>query len=682
MKIKYERENLLRPAIELHSTVASYLIAAVCLLSPSHLSMSPLVGYSFSFMFFIAGTIRLHQGISILKYQRCLIRLPRYSLPLSKIKPSENYLFMGKGFLWTELHTERLYCARERRNESYSKLPKPYSYARKIEYKLEKTKCDFISKLLRADSIFNIFRPYPDVGGDSRLHGVGMENEENILMKISNRYGHHIVVGTTRTGKSRKAETYISQDIRRNKNDLVIIADPKGDADLLKRVYAEAVAAGRLSELMIFHLGFPEISCCYNPLDSFTRITELSTRVTGSLPEDGSAKAFKDFAWQFTNTFSKALFFYGETSSYKKVKQAFKRPDMVLIKYIKKYMSVNKIDYQDQLNSILDNESKQKTKSGSYQNKETNAYCALIREMEIDDSTLEDLIYIYQLDPQHFAKISSAIQPFLEKVTSGKVGELLSGQSTDKNKPFLDWLDIYKRGGIVYLGFDALTDTETASAVAESTFSALTSLASYIYKHDINAETPFSEPVKRNIIFHGDEFSDLIGSKFIPLANKGGGANFQLVLYTQSFGDIEVKLGSEAKANQVMTNLSTTELMRIQDEKTADIVIKKLPKVNVSTIMAVSGASDRAKEDDKVGFLSSNEDRTSNERVDMLQFSDFAGLPKGQSYCLKEGNQLYKLRSPMPSKIDLEALPESLNEVLFKMKEAYKLDFNWQKERS
>ena len=50
-----------------------------------------------------------------------------------------------------------------------------------------------------------------------------------------------------------------------------IVIDPKGDADLLKRVYTEAKLAGREQDLLILHLGFPHLSARYNPIGNFTR---------------------------------------------------------------------------------------------------------------------------------------------------------------------------------------------------------------------------------------------------------------------------------------------------------------------------------------------------------------------------------------------------------------------------
>ena len=87
-------------------------------------------------------------------------------------------------------------------------------------------------------------------------------------MDLGERVGHTLVLGTTRVGKTRLAEILITQDIRRG--DVVIVFDPKGDADLLRRVYAEAKRAGRTKDFYLFHLGFPEVSARYNAIGSLT----------------------------------------------------------------------------------------------------------------------------------------------------------------------------------------------------------------------------------------------------------------------------------------------------------------------------------------------------------------------------------------------------------------------------
>ncbi|MCG5526713.1 type IV secretion system DNA-binding domain-containing protein, partial [Ectothiorhodospira haloalkaliphila] len=105
--------------------------------------------------------------------------------------------------------------------------------------------------------------PLPPVGGKPALHGVEPD-EAAVYMDLGERVGHTLVLGTTRVGKTRLAEILITQDIRRG--DVVIVFDPKGDADLLRRMYAECKRAGREQQFYMFHLGHPDISARYNAI--------------------------------------------------------------------------------------------------------------------------------------------------------------------------------------------------------------------------------------------------------------------------------------------------------------------------------------------------------------------------------------------------------------------------------
>ncbi|MGS5659124.1 type IV conjugative transfer system coupling protein TraD, partial [Pseudomonas aeruginosa] len=89
--------------------------------------------------------------------------------------------------------------------------------------------------------------------------------------------------------------------------EVVIVFDPKGDADLLKRMYVECERAGRLDEFYVFHLGHPDLSARYNAVGRFGRISEVATRVAGQLSGEGNSAAFREFAWRFVNIIARAL---------------------------------------------------------------------------------------------------------------------------------------------------------------------------------------------------------------------------------------------------------------------------------------------------------------------------------------------------------------------------------------
>jgi hypothetical protein len=128
----------------------------------------------------------------------------------------------------------------------YVDPPTRHRLARGLERHLEHAPFPLsaLARITAWDSTFNPLRPLPPVGGSPLLHGVE-PNEMEVNLPLGERVGHTLVLGTTRVGKTRLAEVYITQDIHRVKPEVVIVFDPKGDADLLKRMYVEAKRAGR-----------------------------------------------------------------------------------------------------------------------------------------------------------------------------------------------------------------------------------------------------------------------------------------------------------------------------------------------------------------------------------------------------------------------------------------------------
>jgi hypothetical protein len=152
------------------------------------------------------------------------------------------------------------------------------------------------------------------------------------------------VLGTTRVGKTRLAELFITQDIRRKvrgQHEVVIVFDPKGDADLLKRMYVEAKRAGREGEFYVFHLGWPDISARYNAVGRFGRISEVATRIAGQLSGEGNSAAFREFAWRFVNIIARALVELGQRPDYLLIQRHVINIDALFIEYAQHYFAKN-----------------------------------------------------------------------------------------------------------------------------------------------------------------------------------------------------------------------------------------------------------------------------------------------------------------------------------------------------
>ena len=253
MTDKYEIEVLLRPPVELSPAIVSLCCAGLLILAPQALMMTPSVAMTGAFCLIALALWRGWQAWQVIQYQRHLKRSPRYQISARKIPVSESVLFLGRGFQWTQTHTERLYAARDTRAEKYLQPAAIKKWIRRKEIEWEQT--PVLKKIMQwtaKDSPLNPVRPPPAIGGDPVIHGVGIRGETNATMPLTDRVGHMVVVARTRHGKTRLAEILTTQDIHRG-NNCVIVLDPKGDADYLKRVYVETKKAGR--ELIVFHLG-------------------------------------------------------------------------------------------------------------------------------------------------------------------------------------------------------------------------------------------------------------------------------------------------------------------------------------------------------------------------------------------------------------------------------------------
>jgi conjugal transfer pilus assembly protein TraD len=102
-------------------------------------------------------------------------------------------------------------------------------------------------------------------------------------------------------------------------------------------------------------------------------------------------------------------------------------------------------------------------------------------------------------------------------------------------------------------------------------FADLTSVAGSLYKFGMGRDSG-GEAAACRIAIHADEFNELIGDEFIPLLNKAGGAGFQVTAYTQTWSDVEARIGSQAKAGQIAGNFNSLIRLRVKEVATAELL--------------------------------------------------------------------------------------------------------------
>lgn len=675
MSNRYAIETLLRPAVELYSAITALAAGYLCLAAPWALMLSPSVSTVMAGGFFLFAGIRGRQGLTVLRYRRNIRRLPRYALKSQQIPLSHRTLFIGLGFRWQSRHTQRLLACRRPECEHYILPGWLYRQARRLE-KWGEHRCPALSRLLSHDHILNPVRPLPPVGGSSLLHGIELK-ETGVTLPLGERVGHTLVMGTTRVGKTRLAEIFIAQDIRRG--EVVIVFDPKGDADLLMRTWSEARRAGREDEFYVFHLAYPDISARYNAVGRFGRISEVASRIAGQLSGEGNSAAFREFAWRFVNIITRALVALGQRPDYLLIARHVLNIDDLFVSYARHYLSRNEPKAWEVIAKIAGQVNEKNTPRNLLgRDNHVVALEQYLAATKVYDPILDGLRSAVRYDKTYFDKIVASLLPLLEKLTTGKTAQLLAPSYSDLNdpRPIFDWQQVIRKRGIVYVGLDALSDSEVAAAVGNSMFADLVSVAGHIYKFGVNDGLPGQPVAKIPVNLHCDEFSELMGDEFIPLINKGGGAGLQVTAYTQTLSDIEAGIGNAAKAGQVVGNFNNLVMLRVRETATAELLTGQLHDVEVLTSTVISGVTDSSDPQSHSDFISNTQDRVSALSVPLLEPAALIQLPKGQAFALLEGGQLWKIRLPLPV-AENDGLPEHIQQLTEYMRQHYHTGEQW-----
>ncbi|MEZ9997914.1 type IV conjugative transfer system coupling protein TraD [Vibrio sp. 10N.261.46.A3] len=671
-------EGLLRPAEERYSAIALTVSACWLLSAPSLFMLTSGSATALAAGMLSLAALREHQARTLRRYQKGLMRLPYWAMPSQDMPVYQDKLFLGKGFEVLPRHAQRLFDTRQIGAEPYVTPSALYHFARAQEAKYEH---HALGRFWSAKPVFkegtltalnpllkklNPAPPRPPVGGDTCLHGVGLEEERDCLLPSSARAGHTLVLGTTGVGKTRLAELLVTQDIRRG--DVVFVFDPKGDADMLLRMYIECLRSGRLDDFYVLHLGYPDQSGRYSPLGRFNRITEVATRVSGQLEGSGNSAAFKQFAWRFVNIIARAQEALGRKPDMASIQRYVTAIDELYMDYCIKMLPSyhpQAVEWVMEMETQVDETNTPKHLQGRHPR--VVALETYFQAYPNDDDVLAGLRSAIQYDKTYFDKIVASLLPLLEKLGTGKTADLISPKHrAHDDRPTLDWRELINQNAVVYVGLDALSDTTVAAAFGNSMFADLCSLAGEIYKF---GNTPGFDNLNlppRQIMIHADEFNELIGDEFIPILNKARGAKFVVTAYTQTESDIEARLGSAAKAGQTKGNFNTLITLRVRELKTAQIMTSRMKMATIKEIVPDTGVSDAP--GTLTGFKSTNKDTLQSKEVPLISDSDLTNLPIGQAYAELEGAKYWKLRFPLPSSVGDEGLPESIHYLVSEMK--------------
>ena len=599
---------LLRPPVELTAAVVFIAVATIFFIFPQQLNLSWVQGIVLSAICTMLGTRRILQTLRIWRYRRLLTNRKPYvikEIPNDQKLISKG-LFIGRGFQWSQPHVQRL---------KETRTPAALKYLGKAG----------------------------DQGGDPVLHGVGLlEGEQEVWLPLPERFGHVLFLGATRVGKTCEAGVLIGQDIHRG--DPVIVMDPKGDLDLLRRVYHEAEKSGKLAKLRIFHLRYPSVSEHYNPIASYDSPGEIATRITEQLPSKGSSEAFKQFAWRFLNTIICALDALGETPNYRIIYKHVTDIEPLFNAYHDKLFTQHaqgdywRKDVQARVRGLTEAMPKQPKRRI-----EALARIEYREEMRIEDDLASEIQHITDYDPVYYDKLIASLLPLLNKLKSGRTSAILVPAEDAREENTISWDEAIAEKQIVYVGLDSLANPAIARAVGNAMFADLASSAGRLY-----AALEGSSKPKHRICIHVDEFNDIVGPHLHPMLSKAGGAGVQITAYTQTLADIEASFdGDRAAAARLVGNFNNLIMMRVRTLDTARTLVEQVPNYDVTDLAESSSVADSSQAESSVSFTSSLSARVAVRSVHGIEASDLMRLPKGEAFALLAGGSIWKLRFPL-----------------------------------
>ncbi|MFZ4653528.1 MAG: conjugative transfer system coupling protein TraD [Methylococcaceae bacterium] len=420
-----------------------------------------------------------------------------------------------------------------------------------------------------------LLRKRPHRPGAHWVHGLA-PREQALYQPVEDGRGHLLIVGTTGSGKTRTFDLLIAQAVFRG--EAVIIIDPKGDRDLHLAAVEACRLVGKEEQFMMFHPAFPESSIRIDPLRNFTRASELAARIAQIMPSQGPGDPFKAYSQKALDHVIQGMLLGGERPTLLKLRRCFDGGlGDVLSKALERHCE-----------KIFGEAFKTKIPAIKGSRGDHRA-AALIRFYRDHLKTLaplpdlEGLMALFEHDATHFSKMVASLLPILNMLTSGSLGALLSPdpRNVDDPRRMTDIARIIERREVAYFGLDSLSDSLVGSAMGAILLSDLAAVAGqrYNYGKDLS-------PVHLFI----DEAAEVMNDPCIQLLNKGRGASVHITIATQTFADFTARLGSEAKARQVLANVNNLIALRILDAETQHYVVNNLPIIRRRSIMRSHGA--------------------------------------------------------------------------------------------
>lgn len=601
-----EYELLWRPNVEIYQVVIWAVSAIVTLVAHYFINLPATVFYYFTgaclFMLIWRGWPAIKNHFRLQKLRKVVLEFisPKKHKAILSKRPEE--LWLGSGFNWESFHTQLAF-------DLIKVNPRAFANIQDKEM------------------------------GAPWLHGLA-DKEEDLFVPMDHLEGHSLIVGTTGSGKTRLLDLICSAAVRRTPKEALIVIDPKGDRDLREGLRKACNEMGEPERFVLFHPAFPEESVRINPLLNFTRATELGSRITALIDDDG-ADAFTNFGQMAITNIVSGLVQSGKKPTLRGIRRVIEvGPEKLLINALESY-----------LRSIIDDAwvSEVATKETGFAKSRLSRDEARVSALisyyrnsipeEKASSDLEGLVGIYEHDRVHFGKMITSLMPILTMLTAGELGDILSpreGMDTDDPRQIVDTQNLINEGKVFYIGLDSLSDNMVAKMVGSMLLADMASVAGARYNYD-------NESGYVNLIV--DEAAEVINKPTIQLLNKGRGARFRMTIATQTFQDFSAALNSQAEAEQVLANCNNLIALRTLDSVTQLYITDSIPTTRVRYIMQTQAAGTDSSE--PILFSGNHGERLMEEEVPLFAPQWLGMLPNLHYIGKVSGGRIIKGRLPI-----------------------------------
>ena len=521
--------------------------------------------------------------------------------------------WLGRGFRWTQEHAE---IARQITYRSPGEIQGPPSWLP-----------EFILKAIQPQNMVPL---KDDSIGVTWIHGISPD-EENLVLPIASLPGQTLVVGTTRSGKTRLYEILTTQIVHAHK--CLIIIDPKGDKDWERRVRFECKRAKR--KFLYFHPAHPSKSIRMNPLANWNSVSDVATRIGQLIDADGT---FAAFAWKTLFRVMRAQVADGTMPTIKSAKEYVQHGVEPLLERLieKRLSSIQGASWDSDIAAYVVQQPRGKT--SAIKSVRLEGMIGKFEHLRLRDEAIESLIAMVNHSKEHYSKMIQVLEPILEMLGSDELGAMLSPDALDMNdnRPIYDTQKIIDEKAVLYVGLDSLSNKIIGSAIGSILLADLASVAGAIYN--------FKEP--EDIYLFVDEAAEVMNDQGIQLLNKGGGAGIKSFIATQTIDDFDVVFGSSARTGQALGNLNNVLCLRVKDPKMAEWIATSFGKTAAREVR-VSHSTGSGSAKSFTEFTGSTTRSLTEVEIPLVSPDLLTRLPGLQFFAFLSGSALYKGRLPL-----------------------------------